>query len=81
MARSDIGKANSESCPYLFFPADTPGFSIGTIEDKMGHRASTNGELIFDDVRLHKDRMLGKEGGAFETRDTIQDTNGVGTGS
>jgi alkylation response protein AidB-like acyl-CoA dehydrogenase len=40
-----------------------------------------NGELIFDNVRLHKDCMLGEEGGAFETLNTIYDVNGVGTGS
>lgn len=47
----------------FFLCPDTPGFSIGKIEDKMGHRALCNGELVFDDVVLSKDEMLGKEGG------------------
>ena len=47
----------------------------------MGHRASMNGELIFDNVRLPKENMLGREGGGFETLNAIYDTNGVGTGS
>lgn len=81
LARSDSSKANSESCSVFFFPADTPGFSIGTIEDKMGHRASMNGELIFENMRLPREFMLGKEGAGFETINAIYDTNGVGTGT
>jgi len=81
LARSDTSKPNAESCSVFFFPADTPGFSIGTIENKMGHRASMNGELIFEDMRLPKENLLGKEGAGFETINAIYDTNGVGTGS
>jgi len=81
LARSDTSKPNAESCSVFFFPADTPGFSVGTIENKMGHRASMNGELIFEDMRLSKDNLLGEEGGGFETINAIYDTNGVGTGS
>ncbi len=81
LARTDMTRPNAESCSVFFFPADTPGFSVGTIENKMGHRASMNGELIFEDMRLSKDNLLGKEGGGFETINAIYDTNGVGTGS
>ncbi len=81
LARNDDSRANLESCSVFFFGADTPGFSIGTIEDKMGHRASINGELIFEDMRLPKENMLGREGGGFETINAIYDTNGVGTGT
>lgn len=81
LARNDNSRANTDSCTVFFLPADTPGFSVGTIEDKMGHRASMNGELIFDNVRLPKENILGREGGGFETLNAIYDTNGVGTGA
>jgi len=81
LARTDTTRPNSESCSVFFFPADTPGFSIGTIENKMGHRASMNGELIFEDMRLPRENLLGKEGAGFETINAIYDTNGVGTGT
>ena len=81
LARTDTARPNSESCSVFFFPADTPGFSIGTIENKMGHRASMNGELIFKDMRLPRENLLGKEGAGFETINAIYDTNGVGTGT
>jgi butyryl-CoA dehydrogenase len=81
LARTDTTKSNAESCSVFFFPADTPGFSVGTIENKMGHRASMNGELIFEDMKLTRENLLGAEGGGFETINAIYDTNGVGTGS
>ena len=42
--------------------ADTPGFSIGRMEEKMGLHASNTGELIFEDCRVPAENMLGAEG-------------------
>lgn len=44
---------------------DTPGFSIGKIEDKMGIRGSSTAELIFRDCIIPKENLLGKEGKGF----------------
>ena len=38
---------------------DTPGFSLGKKEDKMGIRASQTGELVLEDVRVPMDNLLG----------------------
>jgi len=43
----------------------TPGFTFGKLEDKMGIRASSTGELIFEDCRIPKENLLGKEGKGF----------------
>ncbi len=40
----------------------TPGFSFGKHEDKMGIRASSTTELVFQDCRIPKSNLLGKEG-------------------
>ena len=42
-----------------------PGFSVGKHEKKMGIRGSSTCELIFEDCRIPKDRLLGKEGKGF----------------
>jgi alkylation response protein AidB-like acyl-CoA dehydrogenase len=42
--------------------ADTPGFSIGRMEEKMGLHASNTGELIFTDCRIPAENLLGEEG-------------------
>ena len=46
----------------------TPGFSAGTREKKLGHRASDTVELLFENVKLPKENLLendGKEGQGF----------------
>lgn len=43
-------------------PADTPGLEFGKKEDKMGHRASVTRPVIFNDVRVPAENMLGREG-------------------
>ena len=44
---------------------DTPGFTFGKKEDKMGIRASATRELIFQDCRVPKENVLGKPGMGF----------------
>ncbi len=44
---------------------DTPGFTFGTKEKKMGIRGSSTYELIFEDARIPKDALLGVEGKGF----------------
>jgi alkylation response protein AidB-like acyl-CoA dehydrogenase len=43
----------------------TPGFSGGKKENKLGMRASETAEMIFDNCRVHKSQILGKEGEGF----------------
>jgi len=44
---------------------DTPGFTFGKKEDKMGIRASATRELIFQDCRVPKENVLGRPGSGF----------------
>jgi len=44
---------------------ETPGLTIGKVEDKMGQRASNTAEVIFEDVKVPKENLLGKEGLGF----------------
>jgi butyryl-CoA dehydrogenase len=44
----------------------TEGFSFGKKEEKLGIRASSTGELIFNDLKVHKSQLLGgREGLGF----------------
>lgn len=45
---------------------DTPGFSVGKIEHKMGFRGFPTVELFFEDVRLSDNSLLGEENGGFK---------------
>lgn len=42
-----------------------PGFSIGKVEDKLGIRASSTTELVFEDCVVPAENLLGKEGKGF----------------
>ncbi|RKZ19926.1 acyl-CoA dehydrogenase, partial [bacterium] len=43
----------------------TEGFSFGKKEDKMGIRASVTRELVFEDCKVPKENLLGREGQGF----------------
>lgn len=43
----------------------TPGFTIGRKESKMGLRSSDTSEMIFEDCRIPKENLIGKEGEGF----------------
>ncbi|MHA1436242.1 MAG: acyl-CoA dehydrogenase family protein [Promethearchaeota archaeon] len=44
---------------------DTPGYSVGVKEDKLGVRASNTSELVFQDVRVPEENILGGIGNGF----------------
>ncbi|KJS12845.1 MAG: acyl-CoA dehydrogenase [Peptococcaceae bacterium BRH_c8a] len=46
---------------------DSPGFSIGTIERKMGLRGSHTSEVIFEDCEVPKENVLGIEGKGYSS--------------
>jgi alkylation response protein AidB-like acyl-CoA dehydrogenase len=45
--------------------SDMPGFQVGTHENKMGIRGSSTAELIFEEVRVPQENVLGKVGEGF----------------
>ncbi len=61
--------------------AKTPGFSIGKIESKMGIRASQTSEIIFEDMVIPADQLLGKENGGFRIAMATLDGGRIGIAS
>jgi len=59
----------------------TPGFSFGKKENKMGIRASATRELIFEDCRIPKENLLGREGMGFIVAMKTLDQSRVGVGA
>ncbi|MFC3886388.1 acyl-CoA dehydrogenase [Bacillus songklensis] len=45
---------------------DMAGFSVGKKESKLGIRSSPTTEIIFEDCRVPKENLLGKEGDGFK---------------
>jgi len=60
---------------------DTPGFSFGKKEKKMGIRASSTRELIFRNCLVPEENMLGREGMGFIMTMKILDQSRPGIGA
>lgn len=60
---------------------DMKGFSLGKKEDKLGIRASSTSNLIFDDCWIPKDNLLGNEGDGFKIAMMTLDAGRIGIAS
>ena len=54
------------------------GFSVGKVEKKMGIRASTTAELVFENCRVPKENILGQPGAGFIVALTTLDGGRIG---
>ena len=59
-------------------PMDTPGVSVGKVEDKLGIRGSSTTSIIYDQVRVHESQMLGKVGDGFKVAMNTLDGGRIG---
>lgn len=55
-----------------------PGFSVGKKENKLGMRASDTASLIFDNVRLPEENLIGKDGDGFRQALQVLDGGRIG---
>ncbi len=54
-------------CSVFIVEKGTPGFSFGKKENKMGIRANSTRELVFEDCVVPAENLLGREGTGFIT--------------
>jgi alkylation response protein AidB-like acyl-CoA dehydrogenase len=73
-------KGDAEISAFIV-PADTPGFSVGRLEDKLGLHASATGELRFEGARIPAENLLGTQGDGFRTFLKILDGGRISIGA
>ena len=57
--------AQARGISLFLVERDTPGFSLAKKLDKMGCNSSDTGELVFEDMRVPRQSLLGEEGKGF----------------
>lgn len=67
MAMTDMSLGVRGGMTAFIVETDTPGYSIGSLENKMGIRGSSTAECVFQDVRVPKENVLGQFGAGFLT--------------
>lgn len=65
-ARTDKEAKKHHGISAFIIEKDTLGFSFGKKESKLGIRASSTRELVYDNCRIPKENLLGKEGTGFK---------------
>lgn len=77
MAMTDKSKGNKGISSFIV-EKGTPDFTRGKKENKMGIRGSIAAELVFEDCRIPKENLLGKEGKGFKTAMSSLDVGRLG---
>jgi alkylation response protein AidB-like acyl-CoA dehydrogenase len=80
-ARTGTTEKRDAEISAFIVPADTPGFSVGRLEDKLGLHASATGELRFEHARIPAENLLGSKGDGFKTFLKILDGGRISIGA
>jgi len=78
-ARTDSEDNHGKMSAFIV-TKDMPGVSIGPHEDKMGLRASSTTTVLFDDVQVPADNLLGDVGKGFKVAMQILNSGRTGLG-
>jgi len=85
LARTDAPRAgkgkNDGISAFVFNRDEVKGFSVGRKEDKLGLRSSDTAQLIFENIHLSADALLGTRGQAFKDVMKVLDGGRIGIGS
>ena len=80
MAMTDKSKGTRGISAFIV-ESDYEGFSVGKKEAKMGIKGSSTCELIFKDVKVPKENLIGKEGHGFKIAMKTLDGGRIGIAS
>src|ERR1051326_579659 len=57
--------AGKKGISAFIVPTETPGYKVAKLETKLGQRASDTAQIVFDEVELTPDLLLGEEGAGY----------------
>ncbi len=77
-AKTDRTQKGSRGISAFIMDMKLPGVSCGKSENKMGIIGCPTSDIIMEDVRVHKDDMLGEEGKGFSNAMKTLDIGRIG---
>jgi alkylation response protein AidB-like acyl-CoA dehydrogenase len=77
-AVTDKEKGYKGISSFVVDSKNTPGFSVGRVEDKMGIKASGTAELVFSDARIPRENLIGELGAGLRQMLTTLDAGRLG---
>jgi alkylation response protein AidB-like acyl-CoA dehydrogenase len=80
-AKTDLSEKNrgkSRGISAFIVDMKLPGVSCGKAEDKMGLKGCPTSDIILEDVRVHKDDLLGEENRGFQNAMKTLDIGRIG---
>lgn len=58
--------AGKKGISAFIVPTDTPGYRVASVEKKLGQRSSDTCQIVFEDLELTPDLLLGEEGQGYK---------------
>jgi len=80
-AKTDPDAPGTRGMSAFIVERDTPGFTVGEAEHKLGIRGSSTPPLYFADCHIPKDALLGGEGNGFKVAMQTLDGGRIGIGA
>jgi len=80
-AKSDPDAKGTRGMSAFIVERDTPGFSVGEAEHKLGIRGSSTPPLYFTNCLVPRDALLGEEGEGFKVAMQTLDGGRIGIGA
>jgi butyryl-CoA dehydrogenase len=81
LAMTDKSKGINGGATAFIVEKSFPGFKVGQVEEKMGICASSTVELIFDNMEVPSENVIGKEGEGFKVAMKALDAGRISIGA
>lgn len=81
LAMTDKAKGIRGGATAFIVEKGFPGFKVGQVEDKMGICASSTVELIFENLEVPEENVIGKEGDGFKVAMKALDAGRISIGA
>jgi len=70
--------AGKRGISAFLVPTDTPGYTVASVEHKLGQKSSDTCQIVFEDMEVSTDALLGEEGGGYKVALANLETGRIG---